>query len=120
MLIRVMLRACASSSSEAGYLPGERKKNYLAPQRLSIKLQSVHKERHITFSDRQRSFPSGLSVERRLHTCYFLYLPCPGGGMADAEDLKSSGGNPVWVRFPPPVLDLRHVVVERFHRDGSV
>ena len=21
----------------------------------------------------------------------FLYLPCPGGGMADAEDLKSSG-----------------------------
>src|SRR5262249_34379862 len=24
--------------------------------------------------------------------------------MADAEDLKSSGGNPVWVRFPPPVM----------------
>jgi hypothetical protein len=24
--------------------------------------------------------------------------------MADAEDLKSSGGNPVWVQFPPPVL----------------
>src|SRR5262249_1927755 len=22
-----------------------------------------------------------------------------------AEDLKSSGGNPVWVRFPPPVLE---------------
>jgi hypothetical protein len=101
MLIRLMLRACASSSSEAGYLPGERKKNYLAPQRLSIKLQSVHKERHITFSDRQRSFPSGLSVERRLHTCYFLYLPCPGGGMADAEDLKSSVV--VWVS---PVLSI--------------
>ena len=29
---------------------------------------------------------------------------CRRGGMADAEDLKSSGGNPVWVRFPPPVL----------------
>ena len=32
---------------------------------------------------------------------------CWRGGMADAEDLKSSGGNPVWVRFPPPVLDWR-------------
>jgi hypothetical protein len=29
------------------------------------------------------------------------------GGMADAEDLKSSGGNPVWVQFPPPVINLR-------------
>ena len=29
---------------------------------------------------------------------------CRRGGMADAEDLKSSGGNPVWVRFPPPVI----------------
>ena len=27
------------------------------------------------------------------------------GGMADAEDLKSSGGNPVWVQFPPPVIN---------------
>jgi hypothetical protein len=33
------------------------------------------------------------------------------GGMADAEDLKSSGGNPVWVQFPPPVL--------RFGRHGA-
>ena len=29
---------------------------------------------------------------------------CRRGGMADAEDLKSSGGNPVWVQFPPPVI----------------
>ena len=28
----------------------------------------------------------------------------PACRMADAEDLKSSGGNPVWVRFPPPVM----------------
>ena len=27
--------------------------------------------------------------------------------VADHEDFKSSGGNPVWVRFPPPVLDSR-------------
>ena len=42
------------------------------------------------------------SVERRLHTCYFLYLPCPGGGMADAEDLKSSGVLPHGGSSPPP------------------
>src|SRR5271156_1864171 len=97
-----MPRACASSSSEAGCLPGERKKNYRAPQRLSIKLQSVHKERLVAFSEHHWSFPNGLSVERRLHTCYFLYLPCPGGGMADAEDLKSSGVLPHGGSSPPP------------------
>jgi hypothetical protein len=42
------------------------------------------------------------SVERRLHTCYFLYQPCPGGGMADAEDLKSSGVLPHGGSSPPP------------------
>jgi hypothetical protein len=27
-------------------------------------------------------------------------------GMAGADDLKSSGGNPVWIQFPPPVFGL--------------
>ena len=29
------------------------------------------------------------------------------GGLADAEDLISFGGNSVWVRFPPPVICVR-------------
>jgi hypothetical protein len=95
----------------------ERKKNYRAPQRLSIKLQSVHKVRHDAFSDRQRNFPNGLSVERRLYTCYFLYLPGPGGGMADAEDLKSSGVLPHGGSSPPPgtsiLFSRRRVTISR-------
>src|SRR6266567_3980358 len=31
------------------------------------------------------------SLNTRAGHATFLYLPCPGGGMADAEDLKSSG-----------------------------
>lgn len=29
------------------------------------------------------------------------YKLCPGGGMVDTRDLKSLGGNSVWVRYPP-------------------
>ncbi len=28
-------------------------------------------------------------------------IVCPGGGMVDTRDLKSLGGNSVWVRSPP-------------------
>ena len=45
-----------------------------------------------------------LSPSRRSTIIASQTESCRRGGMADAEDLKSSGGNPVWVQFPPPVF----------------
>jgi hypothetical protein len=45
---------------------------------------------------------SNIRIEPALRTCYFFYLPCPGGGMADAEDLKSSGVLPHVGSTPTP------------------
>src|SRR6266403_2452948 len=40
----------------------------------------------------------------------FAYLPCPGGGMADAEDLKSSEDFSSWeFESPPGHFRLKHL-----------
>jgi hypothetical protein len=46
--------------------------------------------------------------------------PCHRGGMADAEDLKSSGGNPVWVQFPPPVMTYDDYSAVRYPQDRQI
>ena len=71
----------------------ERKKNYRAPQRLSIKLRSIQaKYREKTGQDLCPGISGTLTtLSAASINATFLYLPGPGGGMADAEDLKSSG-----------------------------
>ena len=65
----------------------------------------------IVSAGRDRSGSTPLSHGHDPQSCSFLGADgresCWRGGMADAEDLKSSGGNPVWVQFPPPVINLR-------------
>jgi hypothetical protein len=86
-----------------GGLPSkESNKNYRAPLRLSIRLQSIHKERRVLLRNPPATRLNVPNVERGPYTCYFLCLPGPGGGMADAEDLKSSGVLPHGGSTPPP------------------
>src|SRR5271168_2646824 len=48
------------------------------------------------------SLPATSALSQRAVHATFSYLPCPGGGMADAEDLKSSGVLPHVGSTPTP------------------
>ena len=54
-----------------------------------------------TFNKQLSAFPAHAT---------FSYLPCPGGGMADAEDLKSSEDFSSWeFESPPGHFRLKHL-----------
>ena len=45
-----------------------------------------------------------------------MTLHMGGGEMADAEDLKSSGVTPVWVRLPPALLSFSNSLKLEFYK----
>src|SRR5271163_2233366 len=69
-------------------LPSRKRENVPRPPPL---VNQVTRRSYGQAANWNRTGSRVLTLSAQAHTCYFLYLPCPGGGMADAEDLKSSG-----------------------------
>src|SRR5271168_1828278 len=67
-------------------LPSRKRENVPRPPPL---VNQVTRRSYGQAANWNRTGSRVLTLSAQAHTCYFLYLPCPGGGMADAEDLKS-------------------------------
>ena len=99
------------------FLPGRLTERFAPRTPISLVLSvpsawiGIFPDIQIVSAGRDRSGSTPLSHGHDPQSCSFLGADgresCWRGGMADADDLKSSGGNPVWVQFPPPVINLR-------------